>query len=257
MILQIIFSLTIFFSTLYSLQPSELSFFYEGKAGEVIPAKIILVNEKDIPELVDLKIVDYSFNADGEVFFEDPTSKARSSSNWIELSQNHFTIPAKDQVEIHYKIHIPENNELNGSYWNVILIEPKDIIHTKQLADGYQINVKIRYAYHVVIDLGKGKSNLKILNKEIIEDKGKKYFKFDVLNDGETFLKPKLSFKVFDESAQAVKTLNEQPQRLYPLTSFRYKLDVNDLSAKKYFGFIILDSGNSNFFGDRVEFTLP
>lgn len=242
-----------------ALQPADLSFHTDAKPGEAIQGKLVIVNERDVAEKVELKPVDYSFNANGEHFYEEQANLLRSSARWIELPSSQIEIPPKSTAEVLYTIHVPQNKTLKGTYWNVILIEPVDPLPvlTQPEKDQFQLKVKVRYAYHVVVNLGNGDASLKIASRNMQQQDGKRLYQLDVVNNGELFLNPKLILKTYDENGRLVATISDQEQRIYPQTSVRYTLDLSDLKPSSYTGFLLLDNGDQHIFGDRIEFQIP
>lgn len=245
-------------SIIEGLQPNSLWFHADAKPGDTIPVKLTLVNERDVVEKIDLKPVDYSCNAKGEHFYDEPADSTRSSAKWIDIPSHRVEIPAKGQVEVLYTIQVPNNPELHGTYWNVILIEPTDPLPAKneKKDDQFQLLVKIRYAYHVVVNIGKGDPSLKILDKTLTEQDGKQLYFLDVANNGDFFLNPKLTLKAYNDKGQLINTFTDQEQRIYPGSSVRYTLDISNLKPDHYTGFLLLDNGDKHLFGDRFELTI-
>lgn len=240
------------------LQPNSLWYHVDAKPGDKIPVKLTLFNERDVPEKIELKPVDYSCNAKGEHFYEESTDCTRSSAKWIELSTQRVEIPPKGQAEIVYTIQVPHHQDLHGTYWNVILIEPTDPLPaaSEKKEDQFQLLVKIRYAYHVVVTIGKGDPSLKILTKDLEEKDGKQLYSLDVANNGDFFLNPKLTLKAYNDKGRLIDTFSDQEQRIYPGCSVRYTLDISKLKPDHYTGFLLLDNGDKHLFGDRFEFTI-
>lgn len=233
----------------------DLTHSYFPKPGDKIRGKITLGNDRDLPEEVLLEINDYSFNCSGEVFFEDPETYPRSNAGWIQLHTDKIVIPPHSESDVFYTIEVPEKVASQGSYWSVILVEPQTTFSAQQLsADQMQVNIKIRYANHIITTLGNPQAKLKILSKEPGILNEKKVLNIDVANTGELFLDPKLSLKVYDKTGKALQTLNAPKQRIYPDTSVRYSLDIAHFVNGNYTGFLILDAGNDHLFGDRFEF---
>lgn len=225
--------------------------------GEVVEMKITLGNDQDEPEKCTLKLCDYTFNAQGENFFPDPGTLPRSSGKWIELREDQVTIPPHKDLEVFYQIRVPNDASLKGSYWSVIMVEPEKVIKGKPPAAPNQmgINVKIRYAYQIITNIGHGTAKLKIIEKKVEADRKELYI--DVINNGEIYLNPKLILKLFDKKGSEVKKYEIVEQKIYPDTSIRYAFDLKELESNKYTAVILLDNHDDNLFGDRFELTIP
>lgn len=244
--------------TVYGLQVSALTYTGDFQPGESRDIKLTLINERDVAEKVDLQICDYACNCKGEHFYEEPGKMKRTNASWITLNQEHVTLEPKDQYDVFYTITAPKDPDLGGSFWSVLLIEPADPVQQMiESESGYCVNVKIRYAHHIVTNLGKRKPKLKIIQKEINELEGKKYLSLDVDNVGELFVSPKLMLKLYDSKGNLKSTLEGQSERLYPGNSQRYLLAMDGVEAGKYTGFLLLDNGDNNLFGDTFPIQFP
>lgn len=264
--------LILLFSSFYSndlksLQVNNLSCLENLTPGSKKQVRITLTNDRSVPEKLEFKLVDYACNSDGKHFFGETISEGasekywRSSKEWIQLGQNHITLDPGETRDVYYIIEVPESNssELNGSYWNVLLIEPIDQELLKETTnEGFQLRIKLRYAHHTVVNIGEAIPKLKILKKEIKKIDDKQYLCIHVLNEGNLFFYPTLTFKLYDSDGKLEKTLKANPERLYPGNSQSFYLDLLDLSqeriSKKLSGFILFDGENNLLFGDKFSY---
>ncbi len=241
-----------------SLQVSGLTYLNTFKPGETAKVSVMLISDKDTPELVDLKLCDYWCNSEGQHFFEETGKQPRSNASWITLGSARETINPGDHREIFFTINVPKDASLKGSYWSVLLIEPSDPIQTLvESKEGFQLQVKVRYAYHIVTNIGNGTPSVKIVNKEIQQISGKQQLAVDALNTGELFLNPKMTVKVFSKQGKLEKTSETQTDRLYPGSSVRYLADAEGLQAGNYTAFLLFDNGDGKIFGDSFQLTVP
>ncbi|MBA3817193.1 MAG: hypothetical protein H0X29_11890, partial [Parachlamydiaceae bacterium] len=112
-------------------------------------------------------------------------------------------------------------------------------------------------AYHIVTNIGEGTPKLKILKKEFKTVDQQNLFAVSVANIGDLFLNPKLVLKLYNSQGKLEKTLDGQPERLYPGSSQIYLMDIQGLEAKKYTAFLMLDNGDKQLFGDTFDFIVP
>jgi hypothetical protein len=246
------------FGNINALEVSGLTFQNSMKPGETTRATITLISDKNQPEIVDLKLCDYSCNSDGQHFFEDASKQARSNASWISLGSHREIVNPGERKEIYFTIKVPPDQNMTGSYWSVLLIEPSDPLHTMAESEhGLQLQVKIRYAFHIVTDVGTSKPALKVVKKEIEQLDGKNYFAVDVENTGNLFLNPKLTIKLFTKQGKLEKTMETQTERLYPGSSARFFADSQGVSAGKYTAFLLLDNADGKIFGDSFEIAMP
>lgn len=189
-----IFSLALavsLFSFLEALQVGGLTYLETLKPGDSVKVQIPLISDRDKNEVIDFNLSDYSADAEGHHFFTELGQNPRGNGKWITLSSHREIIAPGEKKELTLTIDVPNDSSLDGSYWSVLLIEPTDPIQTlKEPEHGFQLQVKVRYAYHIVVNLGKGTPSLKIVKKELQEVGGKKWLAVDVENKGTLFFKP-------------------------------------------------------------------
>lgn len=245
-------------NTLSALQVNGLSYLNSMKPGESAQLIINLLSDKDQPEIVDLKLYDYRCNSAGQHFFEEIDKQLRSNARWITLSSHREIVNPRQNKEIYLTINAPQDPTLTGSYWSVLMIEPSDPLQTlKESEHGFQLQVKVRYAYHIVTHIGQGSPSLKIVKKGIEQLEGKNYFAVDVENTGNVFLNPKMTIKLFNKQGKLEKTMNTDTDRLYPGSSSRYLADAQGIPSGNYTAFLLLDNGDGKIFGDTLELALP
>lgn len=238
-----------------ALQVSNLTYFGDFAPGETKQVKITLINDQNEPQLINLNLCDYWCNSDGQHFFEPLGSQVRSNADWILLNTNRALLAPNEKSDFYFTITAPRDPFLKGSYWSVLLIEPSEPIQPLNSGseEGLRLQVKIRYAYHIVTNLADGTPKLKIVQKEIRKLDDKDYLCIDVANTGTLFLNPKMILKLYNSKGELEKTLEALPERLYPGSSQRYFLDFSGINGKKFKTFLLLDNGDNKLFGDTFE----
>lgn len=245
-------------TSLSALQVNGLTYLNTLKPGESTQFAITLISDKDKPEMVDLKLCDYWCYSDGQHFFEEIGSQTRTNAKWIDLGSHREVINPGERRDIYLTIKVPEDQKLNGSYWSVLLIEPSDPLQTLVESEhGFQLQVKVRYAYHIVTNVGPATPSLKVVKKGMENMNNKKYFAVDVENTGNLFLNPKMTIKLFSKQGKLEKTLETQSDRLYPGSSSRYLADGEGITQGQYTAFLLLDNGDGRIFGDSFEIAIP
>lgn len=248
----------LFTCDLNALQVSGLTYLKDFERGESAQVRVTLISDKNKPELIDLKLCDYSCNSEGQHFFDEIGSQTRSNASWIKLGSYREIVNPGESRDLYFTINVPNDESLKGSYWSVLMIEPSDPLQTLTESEhGFQLNIKIRYAFHVVTNVGKGIPSLKITKKSIEPIEEKKYLAVDVVNPGELFLNPKMIVKLYNQQGKLEKTLETQSERLYPGSSSRFLANGEGLSDGKYTAFLLLDNGDGRLFGDTFTLSLP
>lgn len=249
------------FYPLVGLQVSNLSTIENLRPGEKKRIQLTLINDKDYEESVDLKLADYGCNSDGEHFFDEPAGKAaRSNAAWILLGQERVTLTAQEKRDLYFMIDVPSDDKLQGSYWSVLLIEPTDMMpNEKDEKEGLQLKIKIRFAHHIVANIGENAApKLKVLKKEMKTIGTENYLCLHVLNQGDLFFNPDLTLSIYDEEGKLEKVLKAPPERLYPGNSQSYYLNLKDFTESRlqqpFKGFMLFDGQDHHLFGDRFNY---
>lgn len=252
-------------TSLLGLQVNNLSCLEKLNPGEKKQIQIILINDSDSKEQVNLKLANYACNSDGEHFYDedylnDLIKYPRSNKSWIDHGLSQIYLEPRETRNIYYTIHVPNDDTLVGSYWSILLIEPQGTTLSKDTVnEGFSLQIKIRYAHHIIASIGDATPKLKILKKEIKEINGKPFLCLHVLNEGNLFFEPNLTLKLYDDNGKLEATLKSQSERLYPGNSQCFLLNVETLSEEKLkgklIGFLLFDGNENLFFGDK--FTYP
>jgi len=225
--------------------------------GNVYKGKIDLKNASEIAQVVNIYQADMSTAHTGETFYSDTIKNDRSNLKWIKLSNLNVTLESDAQGSIDFEIHVPDNNNMSGTYWSVIMIEPRDPIHIQQDENGYSIQSKVRYAIQIVCNIGEtGTTDLQFLNitQEYFQDKN--YLEVDVENTGQTLVKPTLSLELFDSAGNSLPMIMAEKQRIFPGSSKRYIIEIEGIESGVYQGILIADCNTDDLFGVNITLNL-
>lgn len=251
----------LFFSSLQSLQVSSLSFIEDLKPGQARQVELSLTNEAPYEELVNLEVTNFSCNSDGEANFDPPSSSPapRSNALWVTLGQPSITLKPGESRSIYYTVHVPEKVDPEGSYWSTLLICPEGPPLRKEEVseEGLRLEIKFRYAHHIVTHVGKGQPKIHVFKKEVKKLGQRSYLVLHVSNTGERFLAPELTLNLYDAQGALQKTLSAPSEYLYPGLSQAFFVDLNGISErqlKEYSGFLLFDAHDSYLFGDRFAY---
>ncbi|OJU80001.1 MAG: hypothetical protein BGO10_06840 [Chlamydia sp. 32-24] len=234
----------------------ELFFSKDVQPKQKLQSSITLSNDQAIPKEIHLKLVDYSYNANGETFFLKPGTLTRSNAAWIKLQKDHVILPPHSTQEIFYTIHVPNDPLLQGTYWSLILVEPQiNALPTPN--EQLNLLVQVRYGFQILCHIGQGIGKLKFIKKELQTRENKSFITFDVHNSGEIYLKPKIILKIFDEQGKLFKTFSTNEEKIYPETSVRYSIELKGLPSNTYTAFSILDAGKKQIFTEQFKLQVP
>lgn len=238
----------------------ELTRKYVVKPGGTYEGTISLRNRGDKPQEVKIEKRDYLFYKDGSNKFDEPPSHPRSNAPWITFSPSKATIPPGETINVNFKIHIPNDQKLSGSYWSVLMVEPietitpETILKTEDKKLTMSLKVVIKHAIQIITDIGDtGTTKIKFLDKKVTEKDGKKVLEVDIENIGERWLSPQLWVEIFDQEGKSLGKFQGNKFRIFPGCSVRFAVDIGSLQKGKYKALIVADSSEEKVFGTRMN----
>ena len=228
--------------------------------GEAFQSFITIRNYGPAAEDVRIYQTDYAFTFDGKGFYDPPGKAARSNSPWITTGHKQLTIAGSSQVELRYAAKVPDDPNLVGTYWSVIMVE---VVPKAPGAQGGEakketklgITQVMRYAVQLVTHIGDtGSRKLKFLGTELLQEKGLKTFQVDVENTGERWLRTFSRLELYNQKGELAGKFEGERLRTYPGTSVRFKFDVSHIAEGRYKALVVLDNKDSYVFG--AQYTL-
>lgn len=225
------------------------------KPGEAFQRFITIKNFGPTAEDVRIYQTDYSFTFNGQSSYGPSGKAARSNAGWITLGRSQLTVPGLSQVDLRYAAKVPDDPNLIGTYWSVIMVE--DVPKTQAAEAGAPkkettlgITQVMRYAVQIVTHIGNtGSRKLKVLHTELLQDKGRKTFDIDVENTGERGLQPYSSLELYSLKGELVGKYEGGRLRIFPETSVRFRFDVSYVAEGRYKALVVLDNKDSHVFG--------
>ena len=234
-----------------------LSHEFNVTPGNTYQGKIELQNAADIAQVVTLYQSDMTTMHTGETFYTDSITNDRSNINWISISTLGITLESEEKGGIDFQITVPNSSMLSGTYWSIIMIEPRDPIHVQEDKSGYSIQSKIRYAIQIVCNIGEtGTTDLKFLNISQEKYKDRHYLEVAIENSGQILIKPTLSLELFDEQGNSLPILKAEKQRIFPNSSKKYIIEIDEIKPGVYQGILIADCNTDDLFGVNITLNL-
>jgi hypothetical protein len=225
-----------------------------ARPNETYDGTIVLANAGT--QIADAKVYlrDYVFTADGSVVYGEAGSEARSNAGWISYSPNVVSIPAGERAEVSYRVKVPAEPKLEGTYWSLILVEGVPGEAKAEETDTEQITLTFRqvtrYAIQIVTNIeGTGRVVLKFSNTRLLAKDGVRTLQVDVQNAGTLWTRPTFLARLYDMMGKLVGELAQPAKRLYPGTSVRAVFELPALEAGTYKALVVADGGNDDLFG--------
>jgi len=232
----------------------------QSRTGETYETFILVRNFGTEPASARIYQTDFYFSSDGQQFYTDPGKLERSNAAWITFYPRQVTLAADETAEVRCEIKVPEEGNLRGTYWSLVMVEPLPEIPDEALTEEQrkvQIGIKqiVRYGVQMITHIDDtGTREIKFLKTELLDEGEKKILEVDVENIGERWLRPVLYVELFDDQANHVGKFEAGQLRIYPGTSVRYRVDLTTVSTGRYKAMVIVDNKDEYVFG--AELTL-
>lgn len=226
--------------------------------GQVVVATIVVKNTGETNFGLKFYLADFERGLDF-VRYPQPDSTIRSNASWIKLGATEIIVPSYTTKEIPVEIVVPNNLELSGSYWSMIMAEPLNQ-NVGQLEN--QFNIVKRRGLNVVTTFKKGFVDLKFRNPNMSNSESNSpIFEIDIENIGSSIAKTDIYLDIFTQQGETLGRLDigrrdfrpENPIRIdFNLSEFAVDLGF-DLSQGTYTALLVIDAGEDNLFGARYN----
>lgn len=225
--------------------------------GQEYNGAIEIQNASDEAKSVKIYQTDYWFSFTGESRHDDPGSMERSNAGWIKPGLSFVTLQPNETQMITFEIKVPQANNLNGTYWSVIMVEGVENPDPETAKTGFTINTVVRYAIQVVTDFANsGNANLEFIRLGLVSEEGIPVLEADIENTGDRLLKPVLSIEIFNEHGDSQGVIRIDRRRIYPGTSIRAHIRLEGIKPGHYSGVLIADCGDDYVFGTQLNLEL-
>ena len=229
-----------------------------AKPGEKYTGVISVQNIGNKTQPVKAYRTDYKFNASGANSFNAPGTDPRSNAPWVSLSPSDFVMPPNGKAVIYYTVDVPNDPNLKGSYWSMIMVEPVENLAAKPVTEKrkhkLQFTTQIRFGVQIATDIGENiPAEIKILNRKIVYGKGEKLFQLDIENTGKKWVRPDIWAELFNNKDIKMGKFNGTVARIYPGCSIKSEIDLSNLPAGRYKTIAIIDCGDNNSFGGQYS----
>ncbi len=234
-----------------------LTHIHKVEEGQVVRGYIEIQNAGFQKQAVRVYQKDYSFSHDGAVFYDEPHTNVRSNANWIDFSPAYMELDPHQKSVINYEVTIPEGQELLGSYWSVLMVEGIVSAKPELPQSGLNISTIMRYAIQIATNIGDtGTNNLEFVEAKLDRIDGQKVGSVALINNGERLLIPEVSIELFDKEGQSVRVIKTAKKKIYPGTSARFLLGLEDLPMGEYEAVVLADCSEADVFGLNLSLSL-
>ena len=233
----------------------ELTREFQLGSGSSAEGQLVLRNTSATPGRARLYQVDYTLDAGAHVYGE-AGQLARSNAAWIELGERQPELAPGETRIVPFKISVPSTPALSGTYWSMIMVEGLSPDTDNTRSNKISVQSVIRYGIQVITQIG-GTAVAKptISRQNIAVEKGQRFLCFDLANNGERWLQPKIEVRLFDHEGLPLAVLPSPKSRIYPGTTAPQRFDLSRFARGDYLALIVLDS-DDELYGAQYRFHL-
>lgn len=233
----------------------ELTQIFVVEPGQTYRAEITVSNTGDAPTGLDVYQRDYLFFADGRNLYAEAGSVDRSNASWIAFYRPvSVSLDPGQSIPISFVITVPEDPTLVGTYWSLIMVEPKPPPEAPSNG-GISLRQVIRYAIQIVTHIGDtGEVSVRVANANLVNIEQGAVLRIDLENIGERWVRPETWADVYDDQGAHVERFESIRQRIYPGCSVRYSIEMPGISSGEYQALVVFDNGDDHVWG--AQYTL-
>ncbi len=225
------------------------------RPGDIEEGVLEIASSSDEPQRIRLYQSDYLFRSDGSNEFGPPGTTPRSNSGWITISPLEADLPPHGRVQIVYRVEVPEDVTLPGTYWSMLMIEPMpsvdDLVALEDRPSvGVRMVVRRGVQFSVTIDGVGGRSVKPHGGLHRID--GATVLRLDLDNTGDFMLRPTVWTEIYNDGGQLMGRLSGETMRIYPGCSVRYDFGL-DYQPGEYQALVVIDNGDGDVWGCRYS----
>tara|TARA_R110002050_G_scaffold116847_2_gene233395 strand:+ start:43159 stop:43950 length:792 start_codon:yes stop_codon:yes gene_type:complete len=256
-------TLIFFIFCIYNAQSSVvvlngLTHVYKGISGDVIIGEVILVNNSNIEQRVTFDLNDAIFSCSSNRFFTNETTHSQSSKDWFRAELMNKTLMPKEKYIYKYTITIPNDQNIKGSFWSMLMVNIEKPIKEEALNNNVGLDTKIRYAVALLTNVNSyDEVNLDFKNIDFNEDSNsaKKELNVKIFNESLFIEGVRLTLEVYNNEGIKIYESITDRNMAFPGFCKDYQLDISDLPQGEYECVLIADS-REEFLGANITLTI-
>jgi hypothetical protein len=229
-----------------------------GTSGDVIQGEVVLLNTSNEEQRVIFEINEALFSCSGPRIYTEKNPHAQSSSSWFSAEVADKVLAAKEKYVYKYTITIPDDQNLRGSYWNMLMVTIEKPIKEETLNDNVGLNTKLRYGVGIITNVNSlDEVNLYFDQVDLKNEGETPVRQLEVrINNGGLFVEGVvLSLEVYDQEGNKVNQLSTDRNMAFPGACKSFYLDVSVLEPGDY-QCILLAESRDEFAGTSLSLTI-
>jgi len=216
---------------------------------------VVVANTGDEPALIRIYLTDYVFLADGSNYYDEPGTRERSCMSWVSVSPDRLEIPPQGEARLALRIEIPDDADLTGVYWGMIMFEVEpDAPAVEPAVDQPSMSVRMvmRHALQVSVSLPGGEAAVTLEGRLVPGDDTGVQLEVDLASTGAILIKPEIWTEFYDATGVLVERIEGERRRLYPGCSTRHRFLLEG-AAGMYSALVVVDDGDRGVWGARYN----
>jgi hypothetical protein len=246
----------------------------EVLAGSSFRGEIVIRNYGNEAGVIKAYQTDVYSTCDGKYFYNTPDSAGnnRSNSKWVTFSPSYFILPSKSSSRINYAVEVPNDDNLKGSYYSIIMVEvvgdEKDIedqVNSKSKKKKPNLGLTVNYRFASLIlthiqNTGLRKIIIKGIN--LTKDKSQYLLELQVENTGERVLRPDISVELFNIasgskiSVDGTEKFVGTKSVIYPGSCTNQTIKIGPIDPGNFKALVVIDAGGEDVFGAEYNLTI-
>lgn len=224
--------------------------------GSQISGEVQLKNIGDTEERILVYLNDLVQDCHSQASYQPAGTHSRSLGNWIELSTSEKVLAANEEYTLKYNITVPDDQELSGSYWSLIMIEIAEPIKEDNLEYGIAMNSKIRYGIQVITDIGSSDAvDLQFSTVRLEKTEEGHVVIATAENLSEYLVTPTVVLELFDNKGGTVVKSEVPFKKVYPGSCKEFEVPIQKIKKGNYDALLVADYGK-DLYGTNLQLEL-
>lgn len=235
-----------------------LTHVHSGSSGDVIFGEVILLNNSDSEQRVRFDLSEAIFTCDNGRKFVEDNPHNQSATDWYKSELNELSLAPYERYTYRYKISIPDNHTLSGTYWTVLMVSVEAPIKEEVLNNSVGLNTKIRYAVALLTHVNSlDDVNLQFNDVMLdqVSDITRNQLDVKVQNFGSFVEGVVLTLEVYDANGNRIHKIKSDRNMVFPGVCRNYKLDISEIPPGEYQCLLLADS-RKEFVGTNLSISL-
>jgi len=189
-----------------------------------------------------------------------PGKFPRGAASWMKLSPSQLTVPPGGSERIYYEIAVPEDDELEGSYWAMIFVEDASAQPQAppERDDRPQMSVRtvLRYGVQVFVTIPGTEIREAVFTGTNLSSAENGFdLSAAIENRGNIHLRPTAWLEVRNAAGETVYSAEHMRLTVLPGCAREYRFELRKLTLPpgKYFALVIADYGAPTLVAAQAE----